>query len=123
MPVRSTDFDTAKNNLRQMPDVKGDLEISFSMLSCGTRSALMEQMPMLTPESPGPNDAHSSGQVVWLDDDSFDKLFPKTTINHLLSEVERHKGGAGAPGVRVRGQDDVPERGETLSDGLRMGVP
>ncbi len=46
---------------------------------------------MLTPESPGPNDAPSGGRLVWLDDDAFEKLFPKTTIDHLLSEEERQK--------------------------------
>lgn len=46
---------------------------------------------MLTPESPGSNDAPYSGQLVWLDDDAFEKLFPKTTIDHLLSEEERRK--------------------------------
>ncbi len=46
---------------------------------------------MLTPESPGPSHAHSGGQVVSLDDDAFDKLSPKTTIDHLLSEEERQK--------------------------------
>ena len=46
---------------------------------------------MLTPESPGPNDAPSGGGLVWLDDDDFEKLFPKTTIGHLLSEEERQK--------------------------------
>jgi hypothetical protein len=51
----------------------------------------MEFTHMLTPESQGPNDAHSGGQVIDMDDDVFDKLFPKTTIDHLLSEEERHK--------------------------------
>ena len=47
---------------------------------------------MLTPEPPGPNDNPSVGRVAWLDDDgAFDKLFPKTTIDHLLSEEERQK--------------------------------
>jgi hypothetical protein len=51
----------------------------------------MEERLMMTPESQGPNDAPSGGRVVWLDDDAFDKLFPKTTIDHLLSEGERQK--------------------------------
>jgi hypothetical protein len=51
----------------------------------------MELMHILTPESPEPNDAHSGGQVIDMDDDAFDKLFPKTTIDHLLSEEERRK--------------------------------
>ena len=46
---------------------------------------------MLTPESPGPNDDPSGSRVAWLDDDAFDNLFPKTTIDHLLSEEERQK--------------------------------
>lgn len=48
-------------------------------------------MHMLTLESRGPNDAHFGGQVIDMDDDAFDKLFPKTTIDHLLSEEERQK--------------------------------
>jgi hypothetical protein len=51
----------------------------------------MEFMHMLTPKSPGPNDAHTGGQVIALDDDAFDKLLPETTIDHLLSEEERLK--------------------------------
>ncbi len=46
---------------------------------------------MLTPESPGPHDVPFGSRVPWLDDDAFDKLFPKTTIDHLLSEEERRK--------------------------------
>ncbi len=44
---------------------------------------------MLPPESPGPSDAQFGGQVVSLDDDAFDELLPKTSIDHLLSEEER----------------------------------
>jgi hypothetical protein len=51
----------------------------------------MEQMPMFTPESPGGHDDSSGGHVSWLDDHDFDKLFPKTTIDHLLSEDDRRK--------------------------------
>jgi hypothetical protein len=46
---------------------------------------------MLTPESPGPSGAPFGGQVLSVDDDEFDELFPKTTIDHLLSEEERQK--------------------------------
>jgi hypothetical protein len=51
----------------------------------------MEQMPMSTPESPGPHDVPFGGLVLLPDDDAFDKLLPKTTIDHLLSEEERQK--------------------------------
>jgi hypothetical protein len=46
---------------------------------------------MLTPESPRPDGPPFGGQVVSLDDDEFDKLLAKTTIDHLLSEEERQK--------------------------------
>ena len=46
---------------------------------------------MFTPESPGPHDDSAGGRVDWLDDHAFDKLFPKTTIDHLLSDEERKK--------------------------------
>jgi hypothetical protein len=51
----------------------------------------MEFIHMLTPKSPAPDDAHTGGQVISLDGDAFDKLLPKTTIDHLLSEEERLK--------------------------------
>jgi hypothetical protein len=44
---------------------------------------------MSNPELPGPNDPHPGGQVVNLDNDGFEELIPKTTIDHLLSEEER----------------------------------
>jgi hypothetical protein len=46
---------------------------------------------MFIPEYPGAHDDSSGGRVAWLDDHVFDKLFPKTTIDHLLSEDERQK--------------------------------
>ena len=46
---------------------------------------------MLTPESPGPHDLPLGRLLPWLTDDDFDKVFPKTTIDHLLSEDERRK--------------------------------
>jgi hypothetical protein len=46
---------------------------------------------MFTPESPGGHDDSSGGHVSWLDDHDFDKLFPKATIDHLLSEDDRRK--------------------------------
>src|SRR4051794_38341141 len=46
---------------------------------------------MSTPESPGPHDIPFGGRLSWLDDDAFDKLFPKATIDHLLSDEERRK--------------------------------
>jgi hypothetical protein len=52
---------------------------------------LLEGTPMLTPKRPGPNNAQSFGQLVSLDCDGFDKLLPKTSIDHLLSEEERRK--------------------------------
>jgi hypothetical protein len=62
----------------------------FHVMS-GALSALREGLPMLPPESPGPNDVPSSGRVVWLDGDAVENLFPRTTIDHLLSEKERRK--------------------------------
>jgi hypothetical protein len=62
----------------------------FQVMS-GALSALKEGLPMLTPESPGPNDVPSSGRVVWLDGDAFENLIPRTTIDHLLSVEERQK--------------------------------
>ena len=51
----------------------------------------MEFVPMLPSELPGPSDVQFGGQVVSLDNDAFDELFPKTSIDHLLSEEERQK--------------------------------
>src|SRR5262249_51236793 len=46
---------------------------------------------MLTPEFPGPHDVPFGGLLPWLINDNFDKVFPKTTIDHLLSDEERQK--------------------------------
>jgi hypothetical protein len=51
----------------------------------------MEQTPMFTPKSPGPNGNPSGGQPVWLYDEALDKHTPETTIDHLLSEEDRQK--------------------------------
>src|SRR4051794_13245278 len=51
----------------------------------------MEQTPMMTPESPEPNESMYCGQVVSLDDEALHKLTPETTIDHLLSEEDRQK--------------------------------
>jgi hypothetical protein len=53
----------------------------------------MELLPMLTPESPEPEDIRFGGQVVSLDsDDELNALVvPRTIIDHLLSESDRLK--------------------------------
>src|SRR5438034_11720831 len=52
------------------------------------RISSMEPLPMLIPESPGPNNIQGGRVVSW---PTIDKLVPRTTIDHLLSEEDRQK--------------------------------
>jgi hypothetical protein len=52
---------------------------------------LVELLPMVTPGSPGSNDANPGGQIVSGDELVLGKLLPTTSIAHLLSEEKRQK--------------------------------
>ena len=62
---------------------------------------------MLPPKSPRWTDIYGGGQIIDSDEVAFDKLIPKTTIDHLLSEEERRKA--------------AEERREFEAVGRRMG--
>src|SRR5271157_1216301 len=54
MPIGSTKFGTSNNNLRQMPDVKGDLEIKVATILSDCSDA--EQPPMRSLDCSQPAD-------------------------------------------------------------------